>query len=214
MALYQTLEIALTSQKLFISIKFAFFHLNAKRRGLDMKRFLTQWTMPILIGALICGQAVFCTGRANAQRLSRAEAIAQIAARFPNSDKPAEQIYDEGQIWYIAKTFVKQFRNFELGALTGPIAEDRYRTVTKEVPAPVGSVNDGTTGTLGRAPSGPGGSVSDTTGSVVVNESDSSKTITERIDRRSIFSAKATQLRRLPSAIIPRQSVARFARPS
>ena len=63
MALYQTLEIALTSQKLFISIKFAFFHLNAKRRGLDIKRFLTQWTMPILIGALICGQAVFCTGR-------------------------------------------------------------------------------------------------------------------------------------------------------
>lgn len=151
-----------------------------------MKRLL--WTRSILLCALVCGQVVFCTGKVNAQPPSRAEAIAQIAARFPNSDKPAEQIYDEARIWHIAKTFVKQFRNFELGALTGPIAEDRYRTVTKEAPAPVGAVNDGTTdSTSVQGPSGPGGSVSDTTGSVVVNESDSSRTITERVDRRSIF---------------------------
>ena len=135
MALYQTLEIALTSQKLFISIKFAFFHLNAKRRGLDMKRFLTQWTMPILIGALICGQAVFCTGRANAQRLSRAEAIAQIAARFPNSDKPAEQIYDEGQIWYIAKTFAKiTFIQTGIKKRSAGSGFDRYNDVNCKKP--------------------------------------------------------------------------------
>lgn len=137
--------------------------------------------MPILLCALVCGQVIFCANRADAQ----------VATRSPSSDKSAEQIYDEARIWHIAKTFAKQFRNFELGTLTGPIEEDRYRTVTKEAPAPVGSVNDGTTdSTSVQGPSGPGGTVSDTTHSVVANESDSSKTITERIGRRSIFSSE------------------------
>ena len=139
-----------------------------------MKRFLTRWTIPIL-GFIVLSHA------ADAQQSSRAEAIARIAEQFPNSDKSADQIYDEGLIWHTAKIFVKQFRNFELGALTGPIDEDSYRTV----PGPVGSVTDSS------ATPGPGaipaGTVSDTLSSAVVNESDSSKTITQRIDRRSIF---------------------------
>ncbi len=138
-----------------------------------MKRFLTPRAMPILrwivlSGALVCVQ-VCCTGRADAQHRSRAEAIAQTAAQFPNRDKSAEQIYDEGQIWHIAKIFVKQFRNLELGALTGPIEEDRIRTITTEVPGPVGSVTDSSTNNApGQTPSGPGGAVSDTTSSAVV----------------------------------------------
>lgn len=91
-------------------------------------------------------------------------------------------VYDEGLIWHTAKIFVKQFRNFELGALTGPIDEDSYRTV----PGPVGSTTDSTATPIGPG-NIPGGTVSDTLSSAVVNESDSSKTITKRIDRRSIF---------------------------
>ena len=83
-----------------------------------IRRFLTLWTM-LILGWIVLART------ADAQQISREEAIASIAAQFPNSDKPAEQIYDEGQIWYIAKIFIKQFRNFELGALTGPIEEDR-----------------------------------------------------------------------------------------
>ena len=140
-----------------------------------MKRFLTRWTIPIL-GFIVLSHA------AEAQQSSRAEAIARIAEQFPNSDKSAEQIYDEGLIWHTAKIFVKQFRNFELGALTGPIDEDSYRTV----PGPVGSTTDSTSTPIGPVTI-PGGTVSDTLSSAVVNESDSIKTITQRIDRRSIF---------------------------
>ena len=140
-----------------------------------MKRFLTRWTIPIL-GFIVLSNA------ADAQQSSRAEAIARIAELFPNSDKSAEQIYDEGLIWHTAKIFVKQFRNFELGALTGPIEEDRYRTV----PGPVGSTTD-STATPPDPGNIPGGITSEDTSSVVVNESDTTRTITQRIDRRSIF---------------------------
>lgn len=71
-----------------------------------MNRFLKQWTIPIL-GFIVLSNA------ADAQQSSRAEAIARIAELFPNSDKSAEQIYDEGLIWHTTKIFVKQFRNFE-----------------------------------------------------------------------------------------------------
>ena len=140
-----------------------------------MKRFLTRWTIPIL-GFIVLSNA------ADAQQSSRAKAIAQIAEQFPNSDKSSQQIYDEGLIWHTAKIFVKQFRNFELGALTGPIDEDSYRTV----PGPVGSTTDSTTTPIGPG-NIPGGITSEDTSSVVVNESDSIRTITQRIDRRSIF---------------------------
>ncbi len=140
-----------------------------------MKRFLMRWTMPIL-GFIVLSHA------ADAQQSFRAKAIAQIAEQFPNSEKSPQQIYDEGLIWHTAKIFVKQFRNFELGALTGPIDEDSYRTV----PGPVGSTTDSTATPIGPG-NIPGGTVSDTLSSAVVNESDSSKTITKRIDRRSIF---------------------------
>ena len=140
-----------------------------------MKRFLKRWTIPIL-GFIVLSNA------ADAQQSSRAEAIARIAEQFPNSDKSAEQIYDEGLIWHTATIFVKQFRNFELGALTGPIEEDRYRTV----PGPVGSTTDSTATPIGPG-NIPGGITSEDTSSVVVNESDTTRTITRRIDRRSIF---------------------------
>ena len=140
-----------------------------------MRRFLTRWTIPIL-GFIVLSHA------ADAQQSSRAKAIAQIAEQFPNSEKSPQQIYDEGLIWHTAKIFVKQFRNFELGALTGPIEEDRYRTV----PGPVGSVTDSTATPIGPG-NIPGGITSEDTSSVVVNESDSIRTITQRIDRRSIF---------------------------
>ena len=140
-----------------------------------MKRFLTRWTIPIL-GFIVLSNA------AEAQQSSRAEAIARIAELFPNSDKSAEQIYDEGLIWHTAKIFVKQFRNFELGALTGPVEEDRYRTV----PGPVGSTTDSSATPIGPG-NIPGGITSEDTSSVVVNESDTTRTITQRIDRRSIF---------------------------
>ena len=87
-----------------------------------MKRFLKQWTIPIL-GLIVLSHT------AEAQQSFRAKAIAQIAEQFSNSDKSPQQIYDEGLIWHTAKIFVKQFRNFELGALTGPIDEDSYRKV-------------------------------------------------------------------------------------
>ena len=140
-----------------------------------MKRFLTRWTIPIL-GFIVLSNA------ADAQQSSRAKAIAQIAEQFPNSEKSPQQIYDEGLIWHTAKIFVKQFRNFELGALTGPIDEDSYRTV----PGPVGSTTDSTTTPPGPG-NIPGGITSEDTSSVVVNESDTTRTITQRIDRRSIF---------------------------
>ncbi len=147
-----------------------------------MKRYLLQWTIAIL------GWMVLATA-ADAQQISRTKAIAQIAAQFPNSEKSPEQIYDEAQIWQVAKTFAKQFRNLDLGALTGPIEEDRYRTVTREVPGPVGSVNDSSSNTPPRqGPPIPGETVSDTTNSEVVNESEqSTQTVTERIERHSIF---------------------------
>ncbi|MCY3870768.1 MAG: hypothetical protein OXG87_14545 [Gemmatimonadetes bacterium] len=144
-----------------------------------MKRFLTRWTIPIL-GFIVLSNAT------DAQQSFRAKAIAQIAAQFSNSEKSPQQIYDEGLIWHTAKIFVKQFRNFELGALTGPIEEDRYRTVTTQVPGPVGSVNDSTATPPGPG-NIPGGITSEDTSSVVVNESDTTRTITQRIDRRSIF---------------------------
>ncbi|MXZ07905.1 MAG: hypothetical protein F4Y79_00530 [Gemmatimonadetes bacterium] len=140
-----------------------------------MKRFLTRWTIPIL-GFIVLSHA------ADAQQSSRAKAIAQIAAQFPNSEKSPQQIYDEGLIWHTAKIFAKQFRNFELGALTGPIDEDSYRTV----PGPVGSTTDSTATPPGPG-NIPGGITSEDTSSVVVNESDTTRTITQRIDRRSIF---------------------------
>lgn len=140
-----------------------------------MKRFLTRWTIPIL-GFIVLSHT------AEAQQSSRAESIARIAEQFPNSDKSPEQIYDEGLIWHTAKIFVKQFRNFELGALTGPIDEDSYRTV----PGPVGSVTDSAATPPGPG-NIPGGITSEDTSSVVVNESDTTRTITQRIDRRSIF---------------------------
>ena len=140
-----------------------------------MKRFLTRWTIPIL-GFIVLSQA------ADAQQSFRAKAIAQIAEQFPNSEKSPQQIYDEGLIWHTAKIFVKQFRNFELGALTGPIDEDSYRTV----PGPVGSVTDSAATPPGPG-NIPGGITSEDTSSVVVNESDTTRTITQRIDRRSIF---------------------------
>ena len=141
-----------------------------------MKRFLKQWTIPIL-GLIVLSQA------AEAQQSFRAKAIAQIAAQFPNSDKSPQQIYDEGLIWHTAKIFVKQFRNFELGALTGPIDEDSYRTV----PGPVGSTTDSTATPIGPG-NIPGGITSDDTPSVGATESDTtSHILTQRIDRRSIF---------------------------
>ena len=140
-----------------------------------MKRFLKRWTIPIL-GFIVLSHT------AEAQQSSRAKAIAQIAEQFPNSDKSPQQIYDEGLIWHTAKIFVKQFRNFELGALTGPIDEDSYRTV----PGPVGSTTDSTATPPGLG-NIPGGITSEDTSSVVVNESDTTRTITQRIDRRSIF---------------------------
>lgn len=140
-----------------------------------MKRFLKRWTIPIL-GFIVLSHA------AEAQQSSRAKAIAQIAEQFPNSEKSPQQIYDEGLIWHTAKIFVKQFRNFELGALTGPIDEDRYRTV----PGPVGSTTDSTATPPGPG-NIPGGITSEDTSSVVVNESDTTRAITQRIDRRSIF---------------------------
>lgn len=140
-----------------------------------MKRFLMRWTIPIL-GFIVLSHT------AEAQQSSRAKAIAQIAEQFPNSEKSPQQIYDEGLIWHTAKIFAKQFRNFELGALTGPIDEDSYRTV----PGPVGSVTDSTATPPGPG-NIPGGITSEDTSSVVVNESDTTRTITQRIDRRSIF---------------------------
>ncbi|MCY3679787.1 MAG: hypothetical protein OXH16_00215 [Gemmatimonadetes bacterium] len=140
-----------------------------------MNRFLKQWTIPIL-GFIVLSQA------ADAQQSFRAKAIAQVAEQFPNSEKSPQQIYDEGLIWHTAKIFVKQFRNFELGALTGPIEEDRYRTV----PGPVGSTTDSTATPPGPG-NIPGGITSEDTSSVVVSESDTTRTITQRIDRRSIF---------------------------
>ena len=144
-----------------------------------MKRFLKRWTMPIL-GFIVLSNA------ADAQQSFRAKAIAQIAEQFPNSEKSPQQIYDEGLIWHTAKIFAKQFRNFELGALTGPIDEDSYRTVTTQVPGPVGSTTDSTATSLGPG-NIPGGITSEDTSSVVVSESDTTRTITQRIDRRSIF---------------------------
>lgn len=140
-----------------------------------MKRFLTRWTM-LILGFIVLSHT------AEAQQSFRAKAIAQIAEQFPNSEKSPQQIYDEGLIWHTAKIFVKQFRNFELGALTGPIDEDSYRTV----PGPVGSTTDSTTTPPGPG-NIPGGITSEDTSSVVVNESDTTRTITQRIDRRSIF---------------------------
>jgi hypothetical protein len=140
-----------------------------------MKQFLKRWAIPIL-GFIVLSHA------ADAQQSSRAKAIAQIAEQFPNSEKSPQQIYDEGLIWHTAKIFVKQFRNFELGALTGPIEEDSYRTV----PGPVGSTTDSTATPPGPG-NIPGGITSEDTSSVVVNESDTTRTITQRIDRRSIF---------------------------
>ena len=144
-----------------------------------MKRFLKRWTIPIL-GFIVLSHT------AEAQQSSRAEAIARIAEQFPNSEKSPQQIYDEGLIWHTAKIFVKQFRNFELGALTGPIEEDRYRTMMTQVPGPVGSTTDSTATPPGPG-NIPGGITSEDTSSVVVNESDTTRTITQRIDRRSIF---------------------------
>ena len=140
-----------------------------------MNRFLKQWAIPIL-GFIVLSHT------ADAQQSSRAKAIAQIAEQFSNSEKSPQQIYDEGLIWHTAKIFVKQFRNFELGALTGPIEEDSYRTM----PGPVGSVTDSTATPIGPG-NIPGGITSEDTSSVVVNESDTTRTITQRIDRRSIF---------------------------
>ena len=154
-----------------------------------MKQFLKRWTMPIL-GFIVLSNAV------DAQQSFRAKAIAQIAEQFPNSDKSPEQIYDEGLIWHTAKIFAKQFRNFELGALTGPIDEDSYRIVTTRVPGlvdsvsgPVGSTTDSTATPPGPGAI-PGGILSDDTPSVGTTESDSISIphiITHRIDRRSIF---------------------------
>ena len=152
-----------------------------------MKQFLKRWTMPIL-GFIVLSNV------ADAQQSFRAEAIARIAELFPNSDKSAEQIYDEGLIWHTAKIFAKQFRNFELGALTGPIEEDHSRIVTTRVPrladsvrGPVGSTTDSTATPPGPG-SVPGGITSDDTPSVGTTESDSiPHIITHRIDRRSIF---------------------------
>ena len=141
-----------------------------------MKRFLKQWTIPIL-GLIVLSHT------AEAQQSFRAKAIAQIAEQFPNSDKSPQQIYDEGLIWHTAKIFVKQFRNFELGALTGPIDEDSYRTV----PGPVGSTTDSTATPPGPG-NIPGGITSDDTPSVGTTESDTTTHIlNQRIDRRSIF---------------------------
>ncbi len=141
-----------------------------------MKRFLTRWTIPIL-GLIVLSNA------ADAQQSFRAKAIAQIAAQFPNSEKSPQQIYDEGLIWHTAKIFAKQFRNFELGALTGPIDEDSYRTV----PGPVGSTTDSTATPPGPG-NIPGGITTDDTPSVGATETDSTTHIlTQRIDRRSIF---------------------------
>ena len=141
-----------------------------------MKRFLKQWTIPIL-GLIVLSHT------AEAQQSFRAKAIAQIAEQFPNSDKSPQQIYDEGLIWHTAKIFVKQFRNFELGALTGPIDEDSYRTV----PGPVGSTTDSTATPIGPG-NIPGGITSDDTPSVGTTESDTTTHIlNQRIDRRSIF---------------------------
>ena len=153
-----------------------------------MKRFLKRWTMPV-VGLIVLSHA------ADAQQSFRAKAIAQIAEQFPNSDKSPEQIYDEGLIWHTAKIFVKQFRNFELGALTGPIDEDSYCTVTTRVPGlvdsvatgPVGSVTDSSATPMDPG-AVPGGILSDDTPSIGVNESDTTThIITHRIDRRSIF---------------------------
>ena len=141
-----------------------------------MKRFLTRWTIPI-IGFIVLSHT------AEAQQSSRAEAIARIAEQFPNSDKSPQQIYDEGLIWHTANIFVKQFRNFELGALTGPVAEDRYRIV--QVPGPVGSVND-SSATPPNPHEMPDSLTTENTPSGVVTESDATGH-TQRIDRRSIF---------------------------
>ncbi len=141
-----------------------------------MKRFLKQWTIPIL-GLIVLSHA------AEAQQSFRAKAIAQIAEQFPNSEKSPQQIYDEGLIWHTAKIFVKQFRNFELGALTGPIDEDSYRTV----PGPVGSTTDSTATPMDPG-SVPSGITTDDTPSIGATESDSTAHIlNQRIDRRSIF---------------------------
>lgn len=142
-----------------------------------MKRFLTRWTIPI-IGCIVLSYT------AEAQQSSRAKAIAQIAEQFSNSNKSPQQIYDEGLIWHTANIFVKQFRNFELGALTGPVAEDRYRTVT-QVPGPVGSVND-SSATPPNPHEMPDSLTTENTPSGVVTESDATEH-TQRIDRRSIF---------------------------
>ena len=141
-----------------------------------MKRFLTRWTIPI-IGCIVLSNA------AEAQQSSRAKAIAQIAEQFSNSNKSPQQIYDEGLIWHTANIFVKQFRNFELGALTGPVEEDRYRTV--QVPGPVGSVND-SSATPPNPHEMPDSLTTENTPSGVVTESDATEH-TQRIDRRSIF---------------------------
>lgn len=66
---------------------------------------------------------------AEAQQLSRADAIARIAELYPNSDASPEQIYEEGRVWQAMKHFSKQLKYKDLIALTGILEADRYHIV-------------------------------------------------------------------------------------
>ena len=75
------------------------------------------------------------TQQVDAQKVSRAEAIARIAELYPNSDKSAEQIYDEGQITQASRAFARRFGNWQLSALTGALEEDSIQVVPVRVVA-------------------------------------------------------------------------------
>lgn len=116
------------------------------------------------------------------QKTSRAEAIARIADLYPNSDKSAEQIYDEGQIEQTARTFSKRFRNRALDALTGPLEEDFEKVVSVRVPPPPVTEVTGRQDSVLAATKVGGIATSDTTGQMPPLQME-----TKRVKRRSVF---------------------------
>lgn len=98
-------------------------------------KFLGVSLMVVLVlGCLV--RQVNAQQKRETQKPSRAEAIARIAASFPNSHKSPEQAYDEGQIRETARAFAKRFRSRALDALTGPLEEDSERVISVRVPPP------------------------------------------------------------------------------
>ena len=133
----------------------------------------------VLLLVMITGFGLL-SDEASAQAVSREEAIARVARLYPNSEKPPEQIYDEGQIENVARAFAKRFRNRSLDALTGPLEEDFVRVVS--VPATPPPVRTSTRSDSLQSVSTAGPASADTTDQVFPGPEQ-----IRRVQRRSVF---------------------------